>query len=467
MSFRVVRQSKFRHVFGKEHKKENCYDGIKVSDHAWDSPMISVNTKYLAVIEKALGGGAFMVIPVTKTGRLELNHPKVNGHKETVLDIQWSPIHENVIASCSEDLSVKVWEIPAGGLTEDLKDPVASLEGHQRRVGYVEWHPTCDSILCSAGHDYVVMVWKLDKSMENGGCALQEITCHTDVINSVAWNMDGSLLATTCKDKVLRVLDPRTGNVIAEKPKAHEGGKAARVKFFTKSNMLFTVGFSRSSERQYAIWDSKNIAKPLKLEMIDQASSVMYLHFDEDTNMMFVGGKGDGNIRYFEVQEASPYAYYVSEFKSQNPQRGLAFMPKKSMNVSECEIARCFKSDIKGSVTVISFNVPRKSSQFQEDIFPPTREPVSTVTADEWMGGKNGEIRLISMKDGSKKGSAAPSMAASGSGSAAAGSSSGSSGAPTDVASLTKAYHDHVAEIKELKAKLGKMEIDLRKAQGK
>lgn len=77
--------------------------------------MISVNTKYLAVIEKALGGGAFMVIPVTKTGRLELNHPKVNGHKETVLDIQWSPIHENVIASCSEDLSVKVWEIPAGG----------------------------------------------------------------------------------------------------------------------------------------------------------------------------------------------------------------------------------------------------------------------------------------------------------------------------------------------------------------
>ena len=51
---------------------------------------------------------------------------------------------------------MRVWEIPEGGLTEDLKDAVVVLQGHQRRVGIVEWHPTAENLLFSAGFDYVV-----------------------------------------------------------------------------------------------------------------------------------------------------------------------------------------------------------------------------------------------------------------------------------------------------------------------
>ena len=40
------------------------YDGIKISRNAWDSTMSSVNTKFLAVVLEAQGGGAFMVIPL-------------------------------------------------------------------------------------------------------------------------------------------------------------------------------------------------------------------------------------------------------------------------------------------------------------------------------------------------------------------------------------------------------------------
>ena len=42
---------------------------------------------------------------------------------------------------------------------------------------------------------------------------ISEITCHTDLPMSISWNWDGSLFATTCKDKSLRVIDPRTGTV--------------------------------------------------------------------------------------------------------------------------------------------------------------------------------------------------------------------------------------------------------------
>lgn len=47
------------------------------------------------------------------------------------------------------------------------------------------------------------------------GEAVSVVDCHPDVIYSISFNKDGSRLATTCKDKKLRVLDPRTGFVIS------------------------------------------------------------------------------------------------------------------------------------------------------------------------------------------------------------------------------------------------------------
>lgn len=41
------------------------------------------------------------------------------------------------------------------------------------------------------------------------------IDCHTDVIYCMSLNRDGSFLATTCKDKKLRVIEPRTGMIIS------------------------------------------------------------------------------------------------------------------------------------------------------------------------------------------------------------------------------------------------------------
>ena len=78
------------------------------------------------------------------------------GHKGAVLDIKWNPFDENVIASASEDCTVKVWEIPEDGLTENLTKEVVNLVGHNRRVGFLEWHPTAEHVLATAGYDYMV-----------------------------------------------------------------------------------------------------------------------------------------------------------------------------------------------------------------------------------------------------------------------------------------------------------------------
>lgn len=69
MSFRVVRSSKFRHVYGQALKREQCYDNIRVSKSSWDSTFCAVNPKFLAIIVESAGGGAFIVLPHNKVSR--------------------------------------------------------------------------------------------------------------------------------------------------------------------------------------------------------------------------------------------------------------------------------------------------------------------------------------------------------------------------------------------------------------
>lgn len=58
------------------------------------------------------------------------------------------------------------------------------------------------------------MVWNLDTKESVIANPMRTITCHQDVILSMSFNTNGSLLATTCKDRKIRVVDPRVGIVL-------------------------------------------------------------------------------------------------------------------------------------------------------------------------------------------------------------------------------------------------------------
>lgn len=393
MAFRL-RQSKYRHVFGKELKRDQCYDDIRVTKTSWDATYCSVNPKYVAIITEAAGGGAFLVIPIAKTGRVERDAPLVTGHKAAVLDIEWCPHNDDVIASASEDCYVKIWQIPDGGLTKNLTDSIVDLQGHQRRVGLVKWHPAAQNILLSAGSDNKIFIWNVGTEE-----ALLEIDT-PDQILSASWNYDGSKFVTTCKDKMLRVYDPRSGEVIGE-VKAHEGAKPAQA-VYCKNGQIFTAGFSRMSARQYALWDENQLdkGKQLMMEDIDQSNGVMFPFYDPDTNMIYLVGRGDSIIRYYEITDEAPYVHYLNLYQSKDAQRGIGYMPKRGLNVNQCEIARFFKLHNNGLCEVIPMTVPRKSDLFQDDLYPDTAGDVPALTAEEWISGKNAEPLLVSLRDG-------------------------------------------------------------------
>ncbi|XP_029417288.1 coronin-6 isoform X16 [Nannospalax galili] len=354
MSRRVVRQSKFRHVFGQAAKADQAYEDIRVSKVTWDSSFCAVNPKFLAIIVEAGGGGAFIVLPLAKTGRVDKNYPLVTGHTGPVLDIDWCPHNDNVIASASDDTTIMVWQIPDYTPVRNITEPVITLEGHSKRVGILSWHPTARNVLLSAGGDNVIIIWNVG----TGEVLLSLDDMHPDVIHSVCWNSNGSLLATTCKDKTLRIIDPRKSQVVAN-----------------------------------------NFEEPVALQEMDTSNGVLLPFYDPDSSIVYLCGKGDSSIRYFEITDEPPFVHYLNTFGSKEPQRGMGFMPKRGLDVSKCEIARFYKLHERKCEPII-MTVPRKSDLFQDDLYPDTPGPEPALEAEEWLSGQDADPVLISLKDG-------------------------------------------------------------------
>uniref|UniRef100_A0A8C7EIT4 Coronin n=1 Tax=Neovison vison TaxID=452646 RepID=A0A8C7EIT4_NEOVI len=337
MSRQVVRSSKFRHVFGQPAKADQCYEDVRVSQTTWDSGFCAVNPKFVALICEASGGGAFLVLPLGKTRAF--SHPE---HRE---------------APVSLASSLQVWEIPDGGLTLPLRESVVTLEGHTKRVGIVVWHPTAQNVLLSAGCDNVILVWDVGT-----GAAVLTLgsDVHPDTIYSVDWSRDGALICTSCRDKRVRIIEPRKGTVVAEKDRPHEGTRPVRAVFVSDGKIL-TTGFSRMSERQVALWDTKHLEEPLSLQELDTSSGVLLPFFDPDTNIVYLCGKGDSSIRYFEITSEAPFLHYLSMFSSKESQRGMGYMPKRGLEVNKCEIARFYKLHER-RCEPIAMTVPRKDT---------------------------------------------------------------------------------------------------------
>ncbi|XP_022451313.1 coronin-6 isoform X1 [Delphinapterus leucas] len=534
MSRRVVRQSKFRHVFGQAAKADQAYEDIRVSKVTWDSSFCAVNPKFLAIIVEAGGGGAFIVLPLAKTGRVDKNYPLVTGHTAPVLDIDWCPHNDNVIASASDDTTIMVWQIPDYTPMRNITEPILTLEGHSKRVGILSWHPTARNVLLSAGGDNVIIIWNVG----TGEVLLSLDDIHPDVIHSVCWNSNGRLLATTCKDKTLRIIDPRKGQVVAERARPHEGARPLRAVFtadgkllstgfsrmserqlalwdperfaahegmrpmravFTRQGHIFTTGFTRMSQRELGLWDpvtqldvwvllrrlkeptlapppgdaeslgvvcgdcmrrcrgyrcggprvvsrcgvcsslhqsclgnawvlgrarsvkelqgiqsgtasgtglvtppvlgQNNFEEPVALQEMDTSNGVLLPFYDPDSSIVYLCGKGDSSIRYFEITEEPPFVHYLNTFSSKEPQRGMGFMPKRGLDVSKCEIARFYKLHERKCEPII-MTVPRKSDLFQDDLYPDTPGPEPALEADEWLSGQDAEPVLISLRDG-------------------------------------------------------------------
>ena len=237
-------------------------------------------------------------------------------------------------------------------------------------------------MLATSSGDYTIKIW----DVEAGSPRLT--LKHTDIVQSLSWSANGALMVTTSRDKKLRIWDVRQ-----EKPvqvtSGHAGAKNSRVTWMGEHDRIATTGFSKMSDRQLGLWDIRNPSAPSGgFQMLDSISGVCMPFWDDGTQCLYLAGKGDGNIRYFEYENDK--FEFLSQYQSSDPQRGIAFLPKRGVNVHENEVMRAFKTVNDAYIEPISFIVPRRAEVFQDDIYPPTFGSKPAVSGAKYFDGNDG-----------------------------------------------------------------------------
>jgi coronin-1B/1C/6 len=306
-----------------------------------------------------------------------------------------------------------------------------ALDGHGKKINMIAFHPTAENILASCSEDQKTIVWDYSQA--------KEIACFESSDDShkhLAWNSNGSLLALAGKEKKVTIQDPRDSKT-AQVFTSGLGPKKASVLFADNHEFYITAGTNIKAERVLQLHDPKMLDKPVNVVELDKAVGLLNVHYDPDNSILWILGKGDGRISYFELSKSDKALFALSQFQDSTSQKTGVFFPKRCLDTKTCEIARCLRA-LENSVVPVSFQVPRKSDLFQKDLFPDTYAGVPSLSAAEYAAGKNADPKLQSMKPGSAPAAATTSHSAS--------------------LTAVRSAADYEAEIATLKARIAELE---------
>jgi WD40 repeat protein len=129
----------------------------------------------------------------TEVGRKFKNCPcySLSGHAWAVLTVAFSP-DGNILATGSDDNTIKVWEVNTGQI-------ISTLLGHSWSVLAVAFSPNGETLI-SGSRDNTVKLWKVSTTEE-----IATLTSHVDSVSAVAVNPVAQLIASGSRDKTIKL----------------------------------------------------------------------------------------------------------------------------------------------------------------------------------------------------------------------------------------------------------------------
>ncbi|KAJ3054184.1 protein with putative role during mitosis [Rhizophlyctis rosea] len=127
----------------------------------------------------------------------------LKGHTKVVADVQWNA-KGDLLASCSADMTIKLWD-PAADYS-----CTRTFYGHDHSVSSIAFTPDGDMLL-SASRDTTIKVWEV----ASGYCT-RTIVGHDDWVRSALPSADGALLVSCANDQSVRLWDLTTGECRAD-----------------------------------------------------------------------------------------------------------------------------------------------------------------------------------------------------------------------------------------------------------
>jgi hypothetical protein len=169
----------------------------------------------------------------------------VNTHDDVIHDLAFSP-DGKVLASCSYDRTIKLWDVSTAKGKE-----LHVLKDHSDAVHSLAFSPD-GKLLASAAADRAVKVWDVAT-----GVRLYTLGESTDWVYAVAWSPDGKHLSAGGVDRSIRVWEVSAhGGKIVHSVFAHEG-PVTRLVYSADGKTLYSLG----EDRRARAWDTTRLVE--------------------------------------------------------------------------------------------------------------------------------------------------------------------------------------------------------------
>ncbi|RDW62068.1 hypothetical protein BP6252_11501 [Coleophoma cylindrospora] len=228
----------------------------------------------------------------------------LEGHSDWVTSVAFS--HDSkLLASASEDLTVKIWDASTGSLQQ-------TLEGHSNRVTSVAFSHD-SKLLASASDDWTVNIWdastgSLQQTLEghsgqtvkiwdaSTGSLQQTLEGHSDQVTSVAFSHDSKLLASASEDETVKIWDASTGS-LQQTLEGHSDWVTS-VAFSHDSKLLA----SASIDETVKIWDASTGSLQQTLE--GHSDRVISVAFSHDSKLL-ASASEDETVKIWDASTGS------------------------------------------------------------------------------------------------------------------------------------------------------------------
>lgn len=111
---------------------------------------------------------------VSKPERIDL---ELRGHTNVINNVAWSPVDQDIVASTSEDRTVRIWDVRSGKTTHNISTSGANL--------YLAWHPSGQTIAVVNKENAISFI-----DMRRG--KVTSVKRFSQEVNEFAWNGAGS-----------------------------------------------------------------------------------------------------------------------------------------------------------------------------------------------------------------------------------------------------------------------------------
>ena len=186
-------------IRNKNEKFSNC----SISDEEAEGRLIAVNEKFLAISNKNKNSEEkIIIVDSSQSKKIKSDLPGLNWKNKKIYDIEFSPFNNNLLASCYEDNSVLLWDIPENGLDKTITKEKTIYNKHNNRVNFVNFNPSESDKICSSTCNGDIHVWNLEK--KDNYISLKA----DNNLAYVYWNPKGSLIGASSKNN-FNIFDPR------------------------------------------------------------------------------------------------------------------------------------------------------------------------------------------------------------------------------------------------------------------